>query len=76
MARHLAVRDYLRTHAGEAARYGALKAAVAGRYPDDNRRYAEAKGPFVAALERRALAWAARAGTASSETASDGGRRP
>ena len=75
VARHLAVRDYLRAHPEEAAGYGALKAAVAGRYPDDNRRYAEAKGPFVAALERRALAWAARAGAAGAETDGTGGRR-
>lgn len=58
VARHLALRDYLRAHAEEAAQYGALKASVAEQYPHDRRRYSEAKGPIVSALEQRALTWA------------------
>ena len=59
ITRHLAVRDYLRAHPSEADAYGALKAAVAAEHARDSRRYAETKGPFVEALERRALTWAA-----------------
>lgn len=56
VARHLAVRDYLRSHPGEAAAYGALKRALAGRYPYDIEGYCDGKEAFVRALEKRALA--------------------
>jgi GrpB-like predicted nucleotidyltransferase (UPF0157 family) len=55
--RHLAVRDYLRAHPEEAARYGARKREVAARHPEDRLAYIEGKEEFVIALERRALAW-------------------
>jgi GrpB-like predicted nucleotidyltransferase (UPF0157 family) len=58
--RHLALRDYLRTHPDEAARYAALKREVVARHPGDRLAYIEGKADFVAALERRALAWARR----------------
>jgi GrpB-like predicted nucleotidyltransferase (UPF0157 family) len=56
--RHVAVRDFLRGHPGEAARYAALKRAVAARHPQDRLAYIEGKDEYVAALERRALSWA------------------
>jgi GrpB-like predicted nucleotidyltransferase (UPF0157 family) len=55
--RHLAVRDYLRAHPDEAGAYGELKRALVARAPGDRLAYIEGKGEYVAALERRALAW-------------------
>ncbi|HEY3316002.1 MAG TPA: GrpB family protein [Bacillota bacterium] len=59
--RHLAVRDYLRRHPDDAARYGALKAELAPRVNDDIYAYMDGKNDFVQALQRTALAWS-RAG--------------
>jgi len=56
--RHLAVRDFLRSHPAEAARYAALKREVATRHPQDRLAYIAGKDAYVAALERRALTWA------------------
>lgn len=56
--RHLAVRNFLRTHADEAARYADLKSQVAERHPQDRLAYIEGKDEYVAALEGRAVAWA------------------
>ena len=56
--RHIAVRDYLRAHPDEAARYEALKRAVAARHPQDRLAYIDGKEAYVTALERRAVAWA------------------
>jgi GrpB-like predicted nucleotidyltransferase (UPF0157 family) len=54
--RHLAVRDFLRSHPDAAAEYEALKRRVAAEHPEDRLAYIEAKAPFMAALEARALA--------------------
>lgn len=56
--RHLAVRDLLRRDPVERERYGALKLDLAERL--GRTAYAEAKAPFVAALEQRALDAAGR----------------
>ena len=56
--RHLAVRDYLRTHREEADAYGRLKERLAEEYPYDIEGYCDGKDEFVKELERRALAWA------------------
>ena len=56
--RHVAVRDFLRGHPGEAARYAALKREVAARHPQDRLAYIEGKDAYLASLERRALTWA------------------
>jgi GrpB-like predicted nucleotidyltransferase (UPF0157 family) len=56
--RHLAVRDFLRAHPEEAARYEALKRAVAARHPRDRLGYMAGKDRYVAELEARALRWA------------------
>jgi GrpB-like predicted nucleotidyltransferase (UPF0157 family) len=57
--RHLALRDFLRAHPDEAARYGDLKREIAARHPGDRLAYLDGKGPYLAGLERRALDWAA-----------------
>ena len=56
--RHIAMRDFLRAHPDEAARYEALKRDVAARHPQDRLAYIEGKEEYVSALERRAVAWA------------------
>jgi GrpB-like predicted nucleotidyltransferase (UPF0157 family) len=54
--RHLALRDYLRTHSAEAAAYGRLKRSLAARFRDDRAAYLAGKGEFVESLLQRALA--------------------
>jgi GrpB-like predicted nucleotidyltransferase (UPF0157 family) len=56
--RHLAVRDFLRAHADEAAGYESLKREVATRHPQDRLAYIAGKESYVTALEARAVAWA------------------
>jgi GrpB-like predicted nucleotidyltransferase (UPF0157 family) len=56
--RHLAVRDFLRAHGDEVARYAALKREIAARHPQDRLAYIEAKETYMTALEARAVAWA------------------
>jgi GrpB-like predicted nucleotidyltransferase (UPF0157 family) len=56
--RHVAVRDFLRAHADEAARYAALKRQVVARHPQDRLAYIDGKDAYVTALEARAVAWA------------------
>ncbi|WP_211750164.1 GrpB family protein [Paenibacillus sp. Marseille-Q4541] len=55
--RHLAVRDYLRTHPGEAKQYGELKENLARQFPNDIVAYMDGKDAFVQELERKALDW-------------------
>ncbi len=55
--RHLAVRDYLRTHDAAVRQYGALKARLAQAFPYDIEGYCDGKDAFVQALEKEALAW-------------------
>lgn len=56
--RHVAVRDFLRSHPDEAASYAALKREVVARHPQDRLAYIDGKDEYVAALERRAVNWA------------------
>ena len=56
--RHIAVRNFLRAHPDEAARYEAPKRDAAARHPRDRVAYIDAKEAYVTALERRAVAWA------------------
>ena len=58
--RHLAVRDFLREHSDEAARYAALKRELVKRHPQDRLAYIAGKEQHVTDLEARALAWARR----------------
>ena len=57
ICRHLAVRDYLRAHKDAAKEYGALKTALAGRYPYDIEGYCDGKEAFMAELQQKALRW-------------------
>jgi GrpB-like predicted nucleotidyltransferase (UPF0157 family) len=59
--RHLAVRDFLRAHGEEAARYAALKREVARKHPQDRLAYIAGKERYMHTLEARALDWARRA---------------
>lgn len=63
--RHLAVRDYLRTHEEAAREYGELKKALAEKFPYDIESYCDGKDEFVKGLERKALAWKKRSTGAS-----------
>jgi len=57
ITRHLAVRDYLRTHPDEVNRYGDLKESLAKQFPRDIEAYMDGKDAFVKDLERKALHW-------------------
>lgn len=54
--RHVAVRDFLRSHPDEAAQYAALKRELAKRHPQDRLAYSAGKDRYVKELEARALA--------------------
>jgi GrpB-like predicted nucleotidyltransferase (UPF0157 family) len=56
--RHLAVRDYLRAHPDEAARYEALKRRLVAEHPQDRLAYVAGKDGYMIELEARAVAWA------------------
>ena len=58
--RHLAVRDFLREHSDEAARYAALKHELVKRHPQDRLEYMAGKEQYVTELEGRAVVWARR----------------
>ena len=55
--RHLAVRDYLRTHPDYANRYGDLKESLATQFPKNIEAYMDGKDAFVKELEKYALQW-------------------
>lgn len=55
--RHLAVRDYLRTHPQDSFEYGKLKSRLADMFPEDIEAYCDGKDAFVKELERKALEW-------------------
>ncbi|WP_409340616.1 GrpB family protein [Paenibacillus sp. MBLB4367] len=57
IVRHLAVRDYLRTHDEEAKQYGNLKENLAKQFPKDIAAYMDGKDAFVKQLETKALHW-------------------
>jgi GrpB-like predicted nucleotidyltransferase (UPF0157 family) len=59
-SRHPSVRDYLRAHSDEAARYEALKRELARRHPQDRLAYMEGKEQYMRDLQARALQWAPR----------------
>lgn len=58
--RHVAVRDFLRSHTEEAARYAALKRELVARHPQDRLAYIDGKEDHITALERRAVRWSRR----------------
>ena len=53
LANHLAIRDYLREHAGAASAYGELKKRLAREFPEDMDRYLAAKTDFLVGVLRR-----------------------
>lgn len=55
--RHLAVRDYLRSHKEEADAYGELKKKLAAKFTNDIDGYCDGKDVFVKELEKKSLAW-------------------
>jgi GrpB-like predicted nucleotidyltransferase (UPF0157 family) len=59
---NLLFRDYLRTHADEAAANAVLKRELAARFRDDRIAYTEAKSPFIWQVLRRADGWAQATG--------------
>jgi len=59
IARHLAFRDYLRTHSVTAAEYGALKLRLASTCGGDMEAYIAGKEAFVQRVEQEALEWRA-----------------
>ena len=56
LRRHLALRNYLRTHPEEAGKYSDLKKMLALRFADDRAAYQAGKSEFVAELTKRAIA--------------------
>ncbi len=57
LTRHLAFRDYLRSHGGVARAYANLKTELARRYPTDIDGYCLGKEDFVRRVESDALRW-------------------
>lgn len=55
--RHLAVRNYLKSHPAEAAAYGDLKKKLAAQFPFDNDGYCQGKDAFVKELELKSVLW-------------------
>jgi GrpB-like predicted nucleotidyltransferase (UPF0157 family) len=54
--RHIAFRDYLRTHPQDADAYAGLKRNLAGRFVDNRDAYTEAKSGFVTTILQRVTA--------------------
>ncbi|MBV9852758.1 MAG: GrpB family protein [Armatimonadetes bacterium] len=54
LRRHVAFRDYLRTHPETAAEYAVLKRALAARFQTDRDAYSRGKAGFVAAVLEKA----------------------
>ncbi len=52
LARHIAFRDYLRSHAEAVRTYSRIKEEGAALYPDDIDKYAEHKSPFIETVYR------------------------
>ncbi len=63
-ARHIAVRDFLRTHPGGGGPLRAPEAPLAAEQPQDRLAYIAGKARYMDGLEARALAWAAGRGPA------------
>jgi GrpB-like predicted nucleotidyltransferase (UPF0157 family) len=55
--RHLAFRDYMRAHAGEAQRYSELKRKLAEEHPRSIDGYMDGKDGFIKEMDRRAARW-------------------
>ncbi|WP_310487437.1 GrpB family protein [Chamaesiphon sp. VAR_69_metabat_338] len=53
--RHLAFRDYLRSHPEAARQYSELKQQLAQQYPTDIQNYMDGKADFIAEIDNQAL---------------------
>lgn len=51
--RHLAFRDYLRSHPADRNHYGLLKVEIAKKYPHDIDRYIEEKSPLISSIYQK-----------------------
>jgi len=58
--RHLAFRDFLRSHAALANQYAELKQRLAEAHPTDMNAYMDGKDGFIKEMEAKALAWVAK----------------
>jgi len=54
IARHIAFRDYMRSHSEEAQAYGALKQQLAAIFPDDMMAYCNGKDDFICDIDHKA----------------------
>lgn len=55
--RHLAFRNYLRTHPDAVKKYGSLKKELAQRFPNDIEAYISGKEHLVLKIEKQAMDW-------------------
>lgn len=55
--RHLAFREYLIAHPGEAAEYCALKSQLALQFPEDIIGYMDGKNDWIKRTEQKAVEW-------------------
>jgi GrpB-like predicted nucleotidyltransferase (UPF0157 family) len=55
--RHLAFRDYLRSHPEDAQRYSDLKQKLAQQYPNEIERYMDGKAEFIQEMDEKAAQW-------------------
>ena len=55
--RHLAFRDYLRSHPEAAQAYSQLKQQLAQKYPSDIESYMDGKAEFIQEIDRKAAVW-------------------
>ena len=53
IGRHLAFRDYMRTHPDAAQAYSGLKRELAAKYPNDSESYMDGKDEFIQEIDRR-----------------------
>jgi GrpB-like predicted nucleotidyltransferase (UPF0157 family) len=57
VVRHLAFRDYMIAHPGEAQRYSELKRQLAEEHPQSMDGYMDGKDGFIKEMDRRAAQW-------------------
>ncbi len=55
--RHLAFRDYLRSHPEAAREYSELKQTLAQQYPTNVQSYMDGKADFIHSLDNKAFQW-------------------
>lgn len=55
--RHLAFRDYMRSHPKTAREYSEIKQQLAQKYPYDIESYMDGKNGFIQEIDRKAAAW-------------------